>query len=349
MNLTDKKILITGASGSLGKQLCYQFNLEGVKPIAHVRESSNTDFIDSLGLEKRVTDLRQTIDLVALLEGIDSVIHTAAWVNFRRDKLTQFTGINTFGAVDLYKAARQTGVRRFLHISTVGAVGALPHRAVNGDVLSPLRASEEMEYNLGHLKIPYFMTKRAAEEELFKLAAEGRPELVVVNPTIIVAPSRSGDDRSIAYKLFSKLVFPEYDNLVNLVDIRDLAPGIICALEKSRPGERYILGGENISLKDLVLNVSAIVDRAPHLVHFPRPLVNALARLSVFYNRLRGRGKISFYPDLVKLLDFDWAYSSQRARKELGYRTRSVFTTLEDLLTNSFYGTWLKPKAPAGK
>jgi len=347
MDLTDKKILITGASGSLGKQLCYQFDLDGVKPIAHVRESSNIAFIDSLGLEKRVTDLRRTVDLEKLLEGVDQIIHTAAWVNFRRDKLTQFTGINTFGAVDLYKAAHKAGVRRFLHISTVGAVGALPHKALNGNILSRLRADEDTEYNLGHLIIPYFMTKRAAEDELFKLAAEGGPELVVVNPTIIVAPSRSGDDRGIAYKLFSKLLFPEYDNLVNLVDIRDLAPGIISALEKGRPGERYILGGENISLKDLVLNVSAIVDRAPHLVHFPRPLVNFIARLSVMYNRIRGRGKISFYPDLVKLLDFDWAYTSQKARKELGYKTRSIFTTLEGLLTNSFYGTWLKPKAPS--
>ncbi len=345
MDLTDKKILITGAAGSLGKQLCYQFNQMGIKPIAHVRESSNTAYIDSLNLEKRITDLRDLNALEKLLEGIDGVIHTAAWVNFRRDKLTQFTGINTFGASDLYKAARRVGVKRFLHVSTVGAIGAMPRKSTNGNLKDISWVTEESEYNLGKLKIPYFMTKRAAEEELFRLSAEGGPELVVVNPTIIVAPSRSGDDRSLARKYFRWLIIPEYHNIVNLVDIRDLVPGIICALAKGRAGERYILGGENISLKDLALTVSAIIKKAPHLVHFPRPAVDFVARMAVVFNKMCGRGKISFYPDLVKMLDYDWAYTSRKARLELGYKIRSIYTTLEDLLSNDFVGTWLKPKA----
>ncbi|MFZ5981665.1 MAG: NAD-dependent epimerase/dehydratase family protein [Candidatus Zixiibacteriota bacterium] len=347
LNLTDKKILVTGASGSLGKQLLYQFHLSGIKPVAQVREGSNTAYIDSLGLEKRMVDLRRTESLGELLEGIDAVIHTAAWVNFRRDKLTQFTGINTFGAVDLFKAAQKAGLRRFVHVSTVGAVGAVPHKNNNSHSPSPVRADENHEYNLAHLQIPYIMTKRAAEEELLKLVGEGATELVIVNPSIIVAPSRSGDDRAVAIRVFSRWFVPEYDNLINLVDIRDLAPGIIYALTKGRPDQRYILGGDNLSVKDLVLAVSALVDRTPHLVNLPRPLLNLAARLAVTVNKLRGKGKISFYPDLVKLIDYDWAFTSEKARKELGYRTRSILTTLDDLLSNKFYGTWLKDKSPA--
>ena len=83
MKLADQKILITGASGSLGKQLVYEFYRIGVKPICHVRETSNTGYIDSLKLEKRFADLRNREHLAKLVEGVDSVIHTAAWVNFR--------------------------------------------------------------------------------------------------------------------------------------------------------------------------------------------------------------------------------------------------------------------------
>jgi len=349
MNLKDKKILVTGASGSLGKQLLYQFNQLGVKPVAHVRASSNTAYIDSLGLEKRTVDMRDTNGFAELLEGIDAVIHTAAWVNFRRDKLTQFTGINTFGAVDLFRAAQNAGVKRFVQVSSVGAIGAVPQKTNNGNIFSLVRADENHDFNLSHLKIPYIMTKRAAEDELLQLAGESGTELVIVNPSIIVAPSRSGDDRGAATRSFSRWFMPEYKNLVNLVDIRDLAPGIICALEKGRPGQRYILGGDNLSLKDLVLTVSALVNRSPHLINFPRPAVNLAARLAVAVDKLRGKGKISFYPDLVKLIDYDWAFTSEKARQELGYRTRSIFTTLDDLLSNNFYGTWLKDKVPARK
>ena len=120
------KTLITGASGSLGKQLIYEFNLQGIKPIAHIRETSDTSYIDSLGLEKRRADLRQQESLEKLMDGIDSVIHTAAWVNFRQDRLTQFTGINTFGAVNMFKAAAKAGVKRFVHVGLQDTTGNYP-------------------------------------------------------------------------------------------------------------------------------------------------------------------------------------------------------------------------------
>ena len=224
----------------------------------------------------------------------------------------------------------------------------MPRNGSNGGSVSQVRADEDFGFNLSHLKIPYIMTKRAAEEELLGRAAEGPTELVIVNPSIIVAPSRSGDDRAVAVRAFSRWFMPGFGNLVNLVDIRDLAPGIIRALGRGRPGHRYILGGDNLSAKDLVLAVSALVDRAPHLVRLPRPALNLAARLAVTVNKLRGQGKISFYPDLVKLIDYDWAFTSAKARRELGYCTRSIFTTLEDLLTNNFHGTWHKAKLPTG-
>ena len=300
MDITGKRILITGASGSLGKQLIYEFQRLGIKPVAHLRESSDATYIDSLDLEKRFADLRNKDQLAALVDGIDAVIHTAAWVNFRKDRLTQFTGINTFGAVDLFRAAQKAGVKRFVHVSTVAAIGALSRKSRRQDHLFVV---EDDAFNLGHLNIPYIMTKHAAEKELQVLTAEGGTELVIVNPSIIIAPSRTGDDRGKALKSFSRFLIPEFPNRVNLVDIRDVVPGIIAALEKGRAGQRYILAGDNITIRDLVLSISVELGRSPHLVRIPRPLLDFLARASLWVAKLTGRGKISFYPDLVRMAD----------------------------------------------
>ncbi|RME24365.1 MAG: NAD-dependent epimerase/dehydratase family protein, partial [Candidatus Zixiibacteriota bacterium] len=319
------------------------------RPIAHHRESSDTRFIDSLGLEKRVADLRNDEQIAKLVQGVDAVIHTAAWVDFRGDRFTQFTGINTFGAINMYKAARKAGVRRFVHVSTVAAVGA--RRRHNGRHVKrePAPITEEYEFNLDHLRIPYILTKRAAETELLQLARDGAPELVIVNPSIILAPSRTGDDRGKAMRWFSRPLMPDFSNWVNLVDIRDVAPAIVNALTKGRPGERYILGGDNITVRDLVLGVSVILHKAPHLVTPPRPLIELTARLSHWYTTIIHRKKQVFYPDLVKLIDYDWVFSSAKARRELGYQCRSAHSSLQDLLYNRFNDTHMKPAfEPAG-
>ncbi|MFQ5454187.1 MAG: SDR family oxidoreductase [Candidatus Zixiibacteriota bacterium] len=345
IDITTQKILVTGASGSLGKQLLYELTKYGVKPVAHVRETSDTNYIDSLNLEKRIADLRSPNDIDRLVDGIDLIIHTAAWVNFRQDRLTQFTGLNTFGAVNLFNAARKAKVKRFVHVSTIAAIGAIRREFDN---INKNRANilidEKSEFNLGHLQIPYIMTKHAAEDELEKVKTDNSTELVIVNPSIIVAPSSTGSDREKAMRLFNKIIFPYRSNRVNLVDIRDIAPAIITALEKGRPGQRYIFAGDNITVKDLALAVSAILGKTPHLVRFPRYLYNFAANFSALYGKLLGRGKVSFYPDLVKMFDYDWAYSSAKARKELDYKSRSIYETLQDLLTNNFTGSYMKPE-----
>ncbi|MCP4685009.1 MAG: NAD-dependent epimerase/dehydratase family protein, partial [bacterium] len=325
MDLNRQKILITGTTGRLGSQLAHDLTEMGLKPIAHCRESSDTSFIESLGLEKRTADLRIRPELAALVQGVDAVIHTAAWVSFRRDKLTQFTGINTIGAVDLYNAARKAGVKRFVHVSTVGAVGARAQAAPDS-APSNGRISESWEFNLGHLRVPYILSKRAAEEELLKLAAEGGPELVIVNPSIILAPSHEGNDRETAIKAFRMPLVPDYDNLVNMVDVRDVSRGTLGALCKGEAGDRYILGGDDISIRELMLSLSDLLGKLPHLVKFPRWMLGAAGRFKMRLGNIDGVGGLRAYPDLVKFADYDWSFSSQKAITHLGYRPRSIHT-----------------------
>ena len=344
MTLQGKNILVTGASGRLGQQIIYELSKLGLKPVAQVRSGSNCTFLDSLGLEKRETDLRSREALSGLTKGIDYVIHTAAIVNFRQDRFTQFAGVNTMAAVDLFNAAQKNGVKRFLHISTVAAVGGVP-RTKNSEHLKcdTDLANEEFEFNLSALRIPYIMTKHAAETELFKLAENSQMELVIVNPSIVIAPSRGLNDRAKAKKMLKRLILPDLPNRLNLVDIRDCAKGIVAALTKGRPGNRYILGGDNITARELALAASTEVGVAPHLLRLPKSFYKVTSRLAVTFGTLMGKSKISYYPDLVRLLDYDWAFSSKKARDEFGYKSRSIYTSLKDLLNNKFLDTYLKP------
>ncbi len=345
MELTGKNILITGASGRLGQQVIYELNKLGIKPVAHTRENSDTKFLDSLKLEKRTADLRNREKLGALVKDIDYIIHTVGLIDFRQDRLTQFAGVNTVAAADLFSAAKEAGVKKFVHISTVAAIGGMPRSSKNEEHRGDTDlANEEIPFNLDHLRIPYIMSKRAAEKELLKLSEIGGTELVFVNPSIVMAPSRTGDDRAKAKKRLKGFVVPDLRNRVNLVDIRDVATGVIAALRLGRNRERYILGGDNITARDLILAISLELGKTPHLFKFPSSFFSVAANLSLYYSRITGKSKISFYPDLVKLMDYDWAYSSNKARTELGYKNRSIYMSLKELLNNDFTDTFLKPQ-----
>lgn len=332
--------MVTGASGSLGQQLLYDFVRRGVTPVVQVRENSDASYIDELGLEKRTADLMNEAQVKRMVEGVDAVIHSAARVNFRRDGLDRFTEINTLGAARTFEAARSAGVRRFVQISSIVGVGALSRTKTGGEG----KVDETFPFNLGDLRIPYIQTKREAEEKLLTLAKAGGPELVIVNLPKVVAPSRDGKDREVTERLFSRPFLPVLPNRFNLVDVRDASAGTILALEKGRANERYILGGEDVCIRDLVDLIADILGMRPWLlVPLPRFPLKAAAALSVAWKRLRGKKRISFYPDLVRMLDFDWTCSSEKAREELGYTNRRVRETVTDLLNDEFTGTYMKP------
>lgn len=333
MNLAGKKILVTGAAGTLGGHIVRELCARGLGAVAHVRDGSDTTELDRLGIEKRSADLRDRPALDRLMIGIDAVVHCAAWVDFRADRLTQFAGTNTMGAIDMYESARRAAVARFVQVSTVGAVGARRRTNAPKGAWAGERVTEECEFNLGHLRVPYIMTKRAAEAELTQAASrDGAPELVIVNPSIVLSSALGGPGNAQIHRHFRRLWLPDFSNIVNIVDVRDVAAGTVAALERGRSGHRYILGGDDISVREVVLQVSQVLGRTPHLVRVPRFLIVLAAHLSVWWARLSGRGRVVLYPDLVKFLDYDWSYSSEKARTELGYRSRSVLISLAEFL-----------------
>lgn len=338
MSLSGKRILVTGATGSLGRQVILELLARGIEPVAMVRASSDRGWLEAHGLEIREADLRHREALTEALRGIDLVIHTAAWVSFRGDRFTQFTGINTFGPREVFLAAKANGVQRVVHVSSVAAIGARVRSAADNGAPPRLEAllTEEHEWNLEHLRVPYILTKHAAEHELRLLATPDAPELVIVNPSMMLTEDPGLGRKKQLERLIGRPLLPEFRTRLNLVDVRDCAPAIVQALTDGRPGERYILAGDNVTVRELLLQLSLLGHRSPHLIRLPGPLLRLVARLAAWWTRVVGRARLRFYPDLVRLIDFDWIYSSAKAREELGFQPRALQESLRDIFAGEF-------------
>lgn len=359
--LRSGRLLITGASGLLGRQLVYELDRVGIRPVCLVRESSDITYLKSLDLEIRFADLRDSDALALAFAGIEWVIHTAALVDFRGDRLTMFTGLNSFGALASYRAAGSAsaasatgatgatgsagsaGVKRFAHISSVVGIGAVYR---TGADIAPL--TESAEFNLSHINVPYILSKRSAEDLLAAESEAGSetagPELVTLNPSIVVAPSRHSSDRHRIDKLFGRKFIPTFPNHLNFVDLRDIAPAIINALVSGVPGKRYLLTGENLALTEILDIFQNLTGKTPRRVRIPRSALNLAAKFFSARHRRKSGGKLRLYPDLLKMLDYDWVYDSALAKSDLGFVSRPANETLGDLYRETFHGTFLDMK-----
>lgn len=329
MNPPRKRILVTGASGMLGREIVRALLEQGARPVIQVRHSSRIEALEPFCLDTRFADLRRPAELARLVEGVDCVIHAAAKVNFRGGRLTEFRAVNTGGPVELFRAARRAGARRFVHVSSITAVGAAPR---GGEEDDGAVVCEDHPFNLGHLRIPYIQTKRAAEVELLRLAREGGPELVLVNPSMILAPPPFGGYVSRAATQLARSIVPDLPNRLNVVDVRDVAAATIAAVRLGRPGERYLLAGQNLPARELFHLAAQVQGRKPRVVPVRRGGVEATAFLGELVGFVVGRGRVPLYRDLVKLLDYDWAYSSEKARRELAFDPRPIRLSLEQFL-----------------
>lgn len=334
-----ERILVTGASGLLGRQIIYELLKKDIKPICMVRDSSDTSFAREHGLEIRTADLRDQEALDAVFSGVDRVIHTAALVNFRGDRLTQFTALNSFGALGCYRAAVKAGALRFVHVSSIVAVGAQKR----GDKSSSTAMiTEESEFNLGGLRIPYILSKRQAEELLLSESVKSA-ELIIVNLSLVVAPSRHGSDKRRIERILSRRWIPRLTNRFNLVDLRDVSTAIVNALRQGHHNRRYLLTGENTNMDNVLELFFRLSGRRPVSIQLPRAILSSAAAASELLRKLRGGGKLKFYRDLVKMLDYDWAYDNSRAKNELGFSPRPLEVTLEDLFREDFRDTFIRP------
>ena len=327
------KAFVTGATGFLGAHVARTLAAQGANLRLLVRPTSDLRNLEGLEAERVTGDLRDPASLDRAMAGCDTVFHVAAdyrlWVP---DPQPMYRS-NVEGTRNLLAAARQARVGRVVYTSSVATMGFRS----NGHP-----ADEDSPVSLADMIGPYKRSKYMAEQLALEAGRTGQ-DVVVVNPTTPVGemdikPTPTG--RIVLD--FLKKKFPAYlDTGLNLVDAAECARGHLLALEKGKSGERYILGGENLTLKQLLDCLSAITGlpsprlRVPNLVALGAAVVDELVT-----GRLLGREPRATV-DAVRMGRKKMFVSSAKAERELGWKIVPV----EDALRRA--AEWFRAKGYA--
>jgi dihydroflavonol-4-reductase len=311
---------VTGATGFVGSHVARALADQGTDVRLLVRASSDLRNIEDLKAERVVGDLRDPASIEKGMQGCDVVFHVAAdyrlWV---RDPNEMYRA-NVEGTRAILDAARKNRVQRVVYTSSVATMGFTG----NGHP-----ADENSPVSLANMIGPYKRSKFMAEQVAMDAARAGM-DVVVVNPTTPVGerdikPTPTG--RIVVD--FLKKKFPAYvDTGLNLVDVAECARGHIAALEKGKSGERYILGGENLTLKQILDKLAAITGLPSPKVKVPYVVALATGVVDeVVTGRMLGREPRATI-DAVRMGRKKMFVTSAKAEKQLGWRSLSVDNAL---------------------
>jgi dihydroflavonol-4-reductase len=310
------KAFITGATGFVGSHVARALAEQGANLRLLIRSTSRTDNITDLRAEVEMGDLRRPESLKKAMRGCQYVFHVAAdyrlWV---RDPQQMYQA-NVEGTRSVIQAAQECGVRRVVYCSSVATMGFTQTGQIV-DEETPVSLADM----IGHYKRSKFMAEQIALEAGRKGAG-----VVVVNPTTPIGeqdikPTPSG--RIIVDFLNRK--FPAYvDTGLNLADVKEVARGHLLAMEKARPGERYILGGENLTLKQILDKLSALTGLPSPSMKVPHAVAMGFAAFDQFFTGVVLGREPRATIDAVRMGRKMMFASSARAERELGYRTLPV-------------------------
>jgi dihydroflavonol-4-reductase len=307
---------VTGATGFLGSHVAHVLAEQGADLRLLVRPTSNLKNLEGLRAETATGDLRDAASLEKAMAGCDAVFHVAAdyrlWV---RDPAEMYRS-NVEGTRAILEASRKNNVRCVVYTSSVATIG-FTGNGHPADEDSPVALADM----IGHYKRSKFMAEQVALE-----AGRGGMRVVTVNPTTPVGeqdikPTPTG--RIVVD--FLKRKFPAYvETGLNLVDVRECARGHITAMEKGESGERYILGGENLTLKQILDKLGAISGLPSPTVKIPYAVAYLAGAVDeMFSGRLLGREPRATIETVRMGKKKMWA-TSAKAERELGWKTIPV-------------------------
>jgi dihydroflavonol-4-reductase len=315
------KCFITGATGFLGSHVARELQIKGADLRLLVRPSSRMENIADLAAERVVGDLRDLESLQRGIAGCEVVFHVAADYRLWAINGQELYQSNVEGTRNILLAARDSGVRRVVYTSSVATMGF----GNNGHVTDE-NAAVGLSNMIGDYKRSKFMA-----EQLVIEAARGGQDVVMVNPTTPIGerdikPTPTGQ----IVVDFLKRKFPAYvDTGLNLVDVKDCAEGHLLAMEKAEPGERYILGAENLTLKQILDKLAAITGlpspniRLPYAVAYATGVVDTLIT-----GKMLGREpRVTL--DSVRMGRKKMFVTSAKAERELGWNPGPVDGALQ--------------------
>jgi dihydroflavonol-4-reductase len=315
------RALVTGASGFVGAAVARALLAEGWQVRALVRAASDRTNLQSLRLEIAVGDLTAAASLGQALADCDALFHVAADYRLGVPDPGQLYRTNVEGTRNLLTEAKRTGVKRIVYTSSVATLGN-PTDGTPGDERTPVALGAM----IGHYKRSKFL----AERWVLEAAAAGAP-VVIVNPSTPVGP---GDVKPTPT---GQLVLdaaagrmPAYvDTGLNIVHVDDVAAGHLLAFHRGRTGERYVLGGEDMTLKEILGVIARLVGRKAPQVRLPYGVVLPMAYAAEVIAKVTGRsGRITL--EGVRMSRKRMFFSSAKAARELGYQWRPPVEAFED-------------------
>jgi dihydroflavonol-4-reductase len=315
------RAFVTGGTGFVGGALVRKLLAAGHQVRALVRKDSNTRQLDGLDLECIRGDLNDTAALLAGMAGCEWVFHVAALYAYWGYSWEQFYQTNVEGTRRVMEAARQSGTQRIVYTSSIATLG-LPPDGTPGDEQTPVTLKDMV----GNYKRSKFLAEQVARE----YARQGVP-VVIVNPA---APVGVGDHKPTQTgKMILDFLngrMPAYvDTGLTIVDVADVADGHLLAAERGKVGERYILGGENLSLKQVLDLLAELSGKPRTRYRIPRTVALAWAYCDVGLARLNPRHIPMATPEAVRVSRKREFFSSAKAMRELGYQPAPARVGLE--------------------
>ena len=317
------KALVTGATGFVGAAVARLLCERGWQVRALVRTGSDPRNLQALPLELATGDLTDPPSLARAVAGCEALFHVAADYRLGVADPGPLYRSNIEGTRNVLDAAHRAGVKRIVYTSSVATVG-IPADGSPGTEDTPVALTDMV----GHYKRSKFL----AEELVREMVRAGAP-VVIVNPSTPIGP---GDIKPTPT---GQMVVdaaagrtPAYvDTGLNVVHVDDVAAGHLLAFERGRIGERYILGGENMTLREILVQICRLAGRSPPRIRLPHSALLPVAYASEALARLTG-GRTRVTVEAVRLARKHMYFSSTRAASELGYSWRPPARAFADAL-----------------
>lgn len=314
------KMFITGATGFVGSAVVRKLLDAGHSVRALVRPVSDKKCLSGLDIEFFEGDLTQP--LAAAMAGCEGVFHVAADYRLWAPDPAPLYQTNVDGTRNVLASAQQAGVSRVVYTSSVATLG-LPKTGGPGDEATPV----SLEDMIGHYK----RSKYQAEDVAREFADAPGLDVIIVNPSAPIGPrdhKPTPTGRMVLDAAAGRM--PAYvDTGLNVVHVDDVAQGQLLAFERGRNGERYVLGGADMTLQQILTEVADIVGRAPPRIRLPHGLVMPVAHIAEAWARVTGREpKVTV--DGVRLARKLMFFSIAKAQAELGYTARPPRAALQD-------------------
>jgi nucleoside-diphosphate-sugar epimerase len=315
------KAFMTGATGFIGGRLAHRLRERGDEVVCLVRNPDKAADLKKAGCTIVEGDLRDQAAIRKAMEGAEVVYHVAAdyRIGIKADKIPELEDANVGGTQRVLDAAVDAGARRILYVSTAAAFGN-----TRGEVVDETREHPGDSYTS-----TYERTKVEAHRLAVERAREGAPVIIVQPTSVYGKGDRSVTGQIIADAARGKLPAVSFPKMgLTMVHVDDVVDGIIAAVEKGKPGESYILGGDRTTMRELVDTAAKVAGRKPPKLNMPTPLIKSMIPVAPLATKAMG-----LPPNLKELISSSdgvtfWT-RHDKAERELGYRPRDLETGLK--------------------